>query len=179
MVQSERISVNVDTCVGCHTCELACAVAHSKSKDLITAVLQGERPGHRIFVEAFRSQAVPVPCNHCEEAACILACPTGAAHRKTEGGPVFIDSEHCIGCGMCVQACPFGVAAVSTVTKTAYKCDLCIERLAAGEPPACVASCPTRSLSFGTGYVLTKNKREKAAEMMATAAAGGKKELNG
>jgi anaerobic carbon-monoxide dehydrogenase iron sulfur subunit len=179
MVQGERISVNVDTCLGCHTCELACAAAHSESKDLLKAVTRGERPGYRIYVETFRFQAVPVPCNHCEEAACVLACPTGAAHRKTEGGPVFIDDERCIGCGMCVQACPFGVAALSTVTKTAYKCDLCIERLAAGERPACVASCPTRSLSFGPGHAGAKNKREKAAEMMATAAAGGNKELMG
>lgn len=179
MVQGARISVNVETCVGCHTCELACAVAHSKSKDLLTAVMQGEQPGYRIYVESFRTTAVPVPCNHCEEAACIMACPTGAAHRKTEGGPVFIDSERCIGCSMCVQACPFGVAAVHAETKTAYKCDLCIDRLAAGEQPACVASCPTRSLSFGTGNRITKNKREKVAEMMAEASAGGEKELNG
>lgn len=179
MIQREKISVNVETCVGCHTCELACAIAHSKAKDLLQAFLRGERPGYRIYVESFRTTPVPVPCNHCEEAACVMACPTGAANRKTDGGPVFIDDDRCIGCGMCVQACPFGVVSISVESKKAYKCDLCIERLAREEEPACVASCPTRSLSFGTGYVLTKNKREKVAEMMATASEGGEKELKG
>lgn len=177
MITGERISVNIETCVGCHTCELACAAAHSKSGDLFTAVLAGEHPGYRIYVESFKTTPVPVPCNHCEEAACVMACPTGAANRKTEGGPVFIEDDRCIGCGMCVQACPFGVAAISMERKTAYKCDLCIERLARGEQPACVSSCPTHSLAFGTGYAVTKSKREKAAEMMANAASAGEKEL--
>ena len=177
MGETRKISVDVETCMGCHTCEIACAVAHSEAKDLMQAYINGERPGYRIYVEAFGTTPVPVPCNHCEEAACVAACPTGAANRKTEGGPVFIDKDRCIGCSMCVQACPFGMVNVSAVTKTAYKCDLCIERLAAGEQPACVSSCPTGSLSFSTGEEANKGKREKVAQMMAAAAESGVKEL--
>ncbi len=177
MVARKKITVNVETCVGCHTCELACAVEHSEAKDLTQAFLAGERPGHRIYVETFKNTPVPVPCNQCEEAACVMACPTGAAHRKTEGGPVFVDAARCIGCGMCVQACPFGVIALGIKSNRAYKCDLCIERLAQGKVPACVYSCPTKSLSFGSENEANPGKRQKVAEMMATAAVGGEQEM--
>lgn len=179
MVKNEKITVRIETCVGCHTCELACAIEHSKAKDLLQAFIQGERPGHRIYIEAFKNSAVPVPCNHCEEAACISACPTGAAHRKVEGGPVFVDQEKCIGCAMCVQACPFGVIAMDEQKKRAYKCDVCVERLARGEQPACVSSCPTKSLSFGSINSGNRNKRQRVAEMMSEAAADGEKALKG
>ncbi|TFG64847.1 MAG: 4Fe-4S dicluster domain-containing protein [Spirochaetales bacterium] len=179
MVTRQKITVRVETCVGCHTCELACAVAHSESEDLMAAVAAGERLGYRIYVESFKNRPIPVPCNHCEEAACIMACPTGAVNRKTEGGPVFLDADKCIGCGMCVQACPFGVIAISEVRKTAYKCDVCIRRIARGEQPACVSSCPTRSLFFGEINDGNRNKRQRMAEMMAQGAAGAEKELRG
>ena len=179
MVRGERITVNLETCLGCHTCEIACATAHSQSGDLLAAVIAGETPGHRIYVEAFRNTPVPVPCNHCDEAACIMACPTGAAHRKTENGPVLVDGEKCIGCAMCVQACPFGVIALSSTTRKAYKCDVCIERQARNEDPACVAACPTRSLSFSGEREHTKSKREKAAGLMAAAAEKGAQEIEG
>jgi len=165
----KRIVVNVETCVGCHSCELACAIAHSKAKTLEGALLAGERPGRRIYVESFRGTPVPVPCNHCEEAACIMACPTGAAHRKVENGPVFVDHEKCIGCRMCVQACPFGVMAVNSEGKGVLKCDLCIERLVQSELPACVSACPTHSLSFGEDETVSRGKRQKVAEQMAAA----------
>lgn len=179
MVKGEKITVRINTCVGCHTCELACAIEHSKAKDLLRAFLDGERPGHRIYIESFRKAAVPVPCNHCEEAACIAACPTGAAHRKTEGGPVFVDAEKCIGCAMCVQACPFGVIAMNDTGRTAYKCDVCVERRAKGSEPACVVACPTKSLSFGSVNTANKGKRQRVAEMMAEATAEGERELKG
>ena len=120
---------------------------------------------------------VPIACNHCEEAACILACPTGAAHRKVENGPVFIDKNKCIGCKMCIQACPFGVITLNAEGKSALKCDLCIERQAKGEDPACVSACPTGSLSFSSDDEVGQGKRKKVAEMMATAQQEGQKEL--
>ena len=120
------ITVDIERCMGCKTCEFACAVAHSASKDMYAIIASGEKPGHRITVEAYGRKAIPVNCNHCEEPACIMACPTGALHRREEGGPVLTNSEYCIGCRMCVQACPFGVIAVREDGKGVLKCDLCI-----------------------------------------------------
>lgn len=169
MMKRRYISVDIEKCMGCHTCEIACATAHASTDDLVSLVLKGEKPGYRIFVESFNKTAVPVPCNHCEEAACILACPTGACHRESEGAPVLVDNEMCIGCNMCVQACPFGMMSVTPEGKGVMKCDLCIERQAKGKEPACVASCPTDALSFAEEEVVNQSKRLRVAEKMVAA----------
>ena len=166
MVKDKRIDVNIQRCMGCHTCELACAVAHSASKNAEDMVMKGEKPGYRIMVEAYKGKAIPVHCNHCEEAACVLACPTGAVHRPGKGGPVLVDRDRCIGCRMCVQACPFGVMSMDPEGKSALKCDLCVERLARHLEPACVSSCPTRALSFDWDEEANRVKRLRIAETM-------------
>mgnify|MGYP006286448545 FL=1 len=168
-MQRRYISVDVAKCMGCHTCELACAMAHGSTDDLSALIRSGEKPGYRIFVESYQSTSIPVPCNHCEEAACILACPTGACHRESEGAPVLVDNDKCIGCRMCVQACPFGMISVHPLGSGVVKCDLCILRLAQGEDPACVSSCPTKALSFAEEEEVNRSKRLKVAERMAAA----------
>jgi carbon-monoxide dehydrogenase iron sulfur subunit len=163
------IVAHIERCMGCHSCELACAIAHSVSKDLNTIVRVGEKPGTRIYMEAYQGLAIPVHCNHCEEAACLLACPTGAIHREEERGPVMIDTSRCIGCRMCVQACPFGVMTMDSNGKGALKCDLCTERLAEGQEPACVAACPTKVVVFGSEEDVNREKRRETAAKMALA----------
>ena len=165
-----RISATIERCVGCHTCEIACAVAHSGGKTLQEIALSGKKPGYRINVEFFGGRAVPVNCQHCEEPACVMACPTGAVHRLASGKPVLVDDDRCIGCSMCVQACPFGMMAMRPEdAKVAMKCDLCIERLAEGKKPACVESCPTAALHFEEEETLNRDKRLAAAERLVTA----------
>ena len=163
------ISVDIEKCMACRGCELACAVAHSSSKDMQTVVLAGEKPGYRINVEAYGRLAVPVNCKHCEAPACVIACPTGAVHREKAGEPVMVDLERCIGCRMCVMACPFGVITVNTDGSGVLKCDLCIERLAEGKAPACVSACPTKALKFIDEEESNRAKRKKTAEQMVTA----------
>ena len=163
------IEVTIEKCMGCHSCEFACAVAHSTTKDMNAVVIDGERPGNRISVEAFGVNAVPINCRHCEEPACVMACPTGAVYRENKNDPVLVDVERCIGCRMCVQACPFGVITMSPNGKGVLKCDLCIERLAEGQEPACVEACPTHALAFIEEEASSKLKRQKVAEQMVTA----------
>ena len=157
------IVVCVEKCLGCKSCELACAVAHSSTKDLNSLVDSAEKPGYRIHIEAYENKAVPVHCNHCDDAPCILACPTGAIYREGEKEPVLFDSERCIGCKMCVQTCPFGVISLRLTGKGVLKCDLCVERLVEGQEPACSEACPTKALIFTDEKQVNKEKRLKAA----------------
>ncbi|NQT25185.1 4Fe-4S binding protein [candidate division KSB1 bacterium] len=167
--KQKTVVVKVERCLGCRSCELACGVAHSLSKDLNRAIENNERPGYRISVEAYGSRAVPVYCSHCEEAACLLVCPTGAISRGGKGEPVLADDRRCIGCKMCIQACPFGVISMKSSGKGVLKCDLCIERLAKGQEPACVVACPTHALVYTTEAYSSKTKRKDAAKRMAKA----------
>jgi carbon-monoxide dehydrogenase iron sulfur subunit len=186
---SKKITVSIERCLGCHTCELACAVAHSKAVPelkqggadpalaaptlAIALAAAGERPGYRIHVEHYGPKAIPLSCQHCEEPACELACPTGAVRRLAPGKPVLMDEARCIGCSMCVQACPFGVMAMRSNGKAAFKCDLCVQRLAKGLEPACMSSCPTRALRLDEGERENKDKRQAAVQRMAAAQAAG------
>ena len=163
------IIINVGKCMGCKSCELACAVAHSSTKDLNSLVNIEEKPGYRIHVVAYEHNAVPVHCNHCDDAPCMLVCPTGAIYREGEKGPVLLDNARCIGCKMCVQACPFGVITIKLDGKGVLKCDLCMERLTEGQDPACVAACPTNALIFSDEKQMNYAKRLKAAGLLVSA----------
>jgi carbon-monoxide dehydrogenase iron sulfur subunit len=163
------IEVEIDKCMACKACEFACAVEHSMSKDMQQIVQDGEKPGYRINVEAYGRKAVPINCKHCEEPACVMACPTGAVHRDSEGEPVVVDQERCIGCRMCVMACPFGVISIHPDGKGVLKCDMCIERLEHGEGPACVNACPTGALKFVEESESNRTKRMKVAEQLVSA----------
>jgi carbon-monoxide dehydrogenase iron sulfur subunit len=182
---SKKITCNIQRCLGCHTCELACAIAHSSAAApppgeatadpaiaaaVVALAAAGERPGYRIHVEHYGPKSIPLSCQHCEEAACVLACPTGAVRRLSPGKPVLLEEARCIGCGMCVQACPFGVMAMRPEGKVAFKCDLCVTRLAKGLQPACVSSCPTRALALEEEDSANKDKRQAAVQRMAAAA---------
>ena len=143
----KRIVADPLKCLACRTCELACALTHAESADLVEAVIEGGAQP-RIYVEAAGQLAVPLQCRHCEDAPCVQVCPTGALFRLNPDSPVLVDQGKCIGCEFCVQVCPFGVIRVASDGKAIIKCDLCASRLAQGLEPACVASCPVRALSF-------------------------------
>lgn len=145
-----RGSVFVDSelCMGCKRCELACAVAHSTSKDLLEAIAELPRPQSRVQVDRLGEFNVPLQCRHCENAQCVAICPTGAMQRLGKDGPVIIDHELCVGCRSCVVVCHYGVPRMSDYGKALIKCDMCIERLDKDEEPACVEACPTGALVF-------------------------------
>jgi carbon-monoxide dehydrogenase iron sulfur subunit len=160
---AKSIEVDIELCMGCKSCELECAIAHSRSKDLATTVKNEEKPGYRINVESYGKKAIPVNCKHCDEPACVFACPTGAVYRDKDGEPVIVDPERCIGCKMCVQACPFGVITMNSEGKGVLKCDLCIDRLEKGLEPACVSACPTKALVYTDEEESNRAKRKKVA----------------
>jgi Fe-S-cluster-containing dehydrogenase component len=91
---------------------------------------------------------VPKLCNLCRHSPCAQVCPVGATFDAPDGA-VLVDSKYCIGCGFCIQACPYGCRFLNPLTKTAEKCTLCYHRITRGLKPACVEVCPTQARIFG------------------------------
>lgn len=91
---------------------------------------------------------VPKMCNHCQNTPCVQVCPVGASYM-TEDGLVLVDFKHCIGCGYCVQACPYGSRFINPHTHTADKCTWCYHRISRYMLPACVQACPVKARRFG------------------------------
>jgi anaerobic carbon-monoxide dehydrogenase iron sulfur subunit len=144
---------NSERCLGCHSCELSCAVAHGGC-DLQTAALRGLTLRPRNKVVAGAGVTMPIQCRQCEDAPCAFACPTGAIVQQE--GMVTIREKNCVGCKVCVMVCPFGAISVKaesdaapdgrTNRGVARKCDLCAGT--GREQPACVEACPTKAISL-------------------------------
>ena len=89
-------------------------------------------------------------CLHCEEPGCLYACPAPGAIVQYENGIVDINQDQCIGCQYCVTGCPFDVPRFDKETKKVYKCNMCVDRVEAGLEPACVKTCPTHAIAWGS-----------------------------
>lgn len=150
-----RIMVNFKKCLGCHSCELACAVAHSESRSLFVAIADKRVPMARVSVERSGELNYPLQCRHCTDARCIKACMAGALYRDYDSLAVMQNDHKCVGCWMCIMACPFGLIAENPSEKKAGKCDLCLSQ----GTPACVKACLTGALVFEEITEYTKQKR--------------------
>jgi carbon-monoxide dehydrogenase iron sulfur subunit len=159
----KTIFTAVERCVACKSCEVACVVEHSPEKSLFSALFANPRPHPRVRVEAAGAFSYPSRCQHCEEPACVAACPTGAMARDVRTGAVISDADKCIGCWMCVMVCPFGGVSADPVTRKAFKCDRCPDRTPIGLDPACVAACPTKALHFATPEEFAAQQRQATA----------------
>jgi len=142
----KKVFVLEDKCSGCLNCVVACTLAHEESTTFATA--SKTEPG-RISVEAAKGKPVPLVCHHCENPACVNACMSGAMQKDLETGIVSNEGnlQKCVGCWMCIMACPFGVISPKKngSQKVAVKCDLCKNRK---NGPACVEACPNGALVF-------------------------------
>ena len=167
--------VRAERCLGCKSCETACAVEHSKSRDLYEAINEYPPPAARVDVAKGEGFVIPLQCRQCEDAPCVAVCPTEALLRADQDSPVVIDHDRCIGCKWCVIACPFGVITLDSRSRSIVKCDQCFERLERGDLPACVTACPTHALEYKSLDEVVAEKRGAFLLQIESGLAGGKK----
>ena len=137
----------IDTlkCVGCSDCVVACQtendVPSGYCRDWVTESVNGTYPEVDIELRSER-------CNHCDNAPCVRTCPTEASHI-IEGGIVLVDRDLCIGCGACIESCPYDARYRHSDLGVVDKCTFCVHRVQKGQDPACVSVCPTNCMYFG------------------------------
>lgn len=137
--------IDLRKCIGCQACTVACA----HENVLPEGQHRTHVPVYELDTPAGPSQAVlPRLCNHCEDPPCTPVCPVDATF-KTENGAVVVDADQCVGCGYCVQACPYEARFLNHETGTADKCTFCVQRTDAGLLPACVETCVGNARVFG------------------------------
>lgn len=150
---------DVDRCVQCHACEVACNSLHDAELGInwrrVVVMWRGDYPN-------LISRTISLSCMHCGEPTCMAACPNNAISKRTADGIVVVDQNKCIGCRTCFLACPFGVPQFGANGKM-QKCDMCADRLVQGKEPVCVATCPAEALRFGPVDELAREKTGKAS----------------
>ena len=176
----KQVMVHPERCLGCMQCMAACAVAHSQTRHLFTAIRETPLPKPRVHVGAgLHGEGFPNRCRHCDPAPCMLACLPGAVFRDPETDTVLIDADKCINCASCAMACPFGVIrynedCLAPLGKTvAVKCDNCRERQTQGLMPACVEVCKSGALTFEEPADALKRKTDEIARSVSLGAETG------
>ena len=167
------MAIDIKRCIGCHTCSVTCKEMNNLPNDIWwnrVLTIHGESMDAASAPwPKGKLEFMPVSCQHCANPACVKVCPVGATYKDAETGVVRQDYDKCIGCRMCMAACPYtgvrsfnweepkysvdfavGDADVPVHQKhTVEKCTFCWHRLAKGEEPACMVLCPERARFWG------------------------------
>ncbi|PAT41516.1 formate dehydrogenase subunit beta [Vandammella animalimorsus] len=172
--------IDVSKCIGCKACQTACSewndlrdeIGHNHgvydnpmdlTADSWTVMrfteYENEASGNLEWL--IRKDG----CMHCEDPGCLKACPSPGAIVQYTNGIVDFHEEHCIGCGYCITGCPFNVPRISKKDNKAYKCTLCSDRVAVGREPACVKTCPTGAIMFGTKQAMTEQAERRIGDL--------------
>jgi formate dehydrogenase iron-sulfur subunit len=157
--------IDVSKCIGCKACQAACLEWNDLREDVgvntgvydnphdltpaswtLMRFSEWENPETKNLEWLIRKDG----CMHCSDPGCLKACPAPGAIVQYSNGIVDFISENCIGCGYCVKGCPFNIPRISQADHKAYKCSLCVDRVAVGQAPACAKACPTQAISFGS-----------------------------
>ncbi len=171
--------VDIDLCIGCKACEVACKEWNGLEPD--DTANFGSYQSHEDLTastwDLMRFNEVDLDngdmawlirkdsCLHCDEPGCLLACPAPGAVVQYENGIVDFDQTKCIGCQYCVTGCPFDIPRFDQTTKKVYKCTMCVDRVAGGLEPACVKACPTGSIRFGSRQEMVAYGEDKVGKL--------------
>lgn len=172
--------IDIAKCIGCKACTTACYewndvradigndvgnydVESADLSDRLWSVMRFNEieTSERGIEWLMRKDA----CMHCEEPACLKACPSPGTIVKHANGIVDINQASCIGCGYCVSACPFNIPRVSKTDNKAYKCTMCSDRVAVGLEPACAKTCPTGAILFGSKPDMLARGEKRVADL--------------
>ena len=186
------IAINLDRCTGCNTCAMACKMQNNVPMGMAWNRVLNEECEFEVGVQGTYPHVsrahLPVACQHCENPACLRVCPTGATY-KDDKGRVEIDYDKCIGCRMCMAACPYNARTFNwnepvRATGASYgdarvpergrgvmeKCTLCKERTDEGDEPMCVRCCPADARVFGDlddpDSAVSRLRRKQSAEVL-------------
>ena len=143
--QQYAFEVNLDACSGCKACVVSCHSLNGLDERETwrdVGLLIGGTEANPVM------QHVTTACHHCLEPACMIACPVDAYEKDAATGIVRHLDDQCFGCQYCTLACPYDVPKYQPGKGIVRKCDMCADRLAEGEAPACVQSCPHEAISI-------------------------------
>ena len=170
--------IDISKCIGCKACQSAC-MEWNDLRDAV-GVTTGTYDNPRDLTENSWTvmkffEVEPEGklewlirkdgCMHCADPGCLKACPAPGAIVQYSNGIVDFHEENCIGCGYCVAGCPFNVPRISKKDSKAYKCTLCSDRVAVGLEPACIKTCPTGALVFGSKEDMIDHASERIADL--------------
>ncbi len=170
--------IDVTTCIGCKACQVACSewndirdeVGHNVGVYDNPADLTAKSWTVMRFSEVEQNDKLEWlirkdGCMHCADPGCLKACPSEGAIIQYANGIVDFQSEQCIGCGYCIAGCPFDVPRLNPEDNRVYKCTLCVDRVTVGREPACVKTCPTGAIHFGSKEDMKTLAGERVAEL--------------
>ncbi|RQH08949.1 formate dehydrogenase subunit beta [Paraburkholderia dinghuensis] len=171
--------IDVTKCIGCKACQTACMEWNDLRDEIGVNTGVYDNPHdlteHSWTVMRFTEYDNPNGnlewlirkdgCMHCADPGCLKACPSPGAIVQYTNGIVDFHEENCIGCGYCITGCPFNIPRLSKKDHRVYKCTLCSDRVAVGQEPACVKTCPTGAIVFGTKEDMQQHAAERIVDL--------------
>ena len=151
------LQVNLEKCTGCRLCEMVCSVFHH-------GVSNASRSRIKVVKWEQEGLYIPMSCQQCQDAPCMIICPVKAISRDEEFGRVMVNQDKCIGCRSCVTVCPFGAMNFSIIDRKVFKCDLC------DGDPQCVRFCDMKAVDYVHAGDVSTEKKRSAAERLSKAA---------
>jgi formate dehydrogenase iron-sulfur subunit len=170
--------IDISQCIGCKACQVACMEWNDLRCEVGYCVGVYDNPPDLTakawtvmrFTELENNGRLEWlirkdGCMHCQDPGCLKACPAPGAIVQYANGIVEFYQEHCIGCGYCLTGCPFNIPRLSDQDHKAYKCTLCSDRVAVGQVPACIKTCPTGALHFGSKEDMKEHAEQRIADL--------------